>query len=90
MKKKINEQKKSIKKEVTKHLKQDIKGYEKERKYLKSEEGEDKGLIKKLKGVKDGKSEKKPCSCHEENSNRKGSGDSKTKSKRAPKVARRK
>lgn len=44
--------KKSISKKAIKHLKEDIKGYNKERKYLKAEAKEDKELIKDIKGSK--------------------------------------
>jgi len=49
-----------MKKNIVKHLKDDIKGYDKERKYLKKEAKEDKELIKKVK-----KNEKrcKKCNC---------------------------
>jgi len=52
--------KKSLSKKVVKHLKGDIKGYEKERKYLKDEAKEDREMIKKVK-----KNEKrcKKCNC---------------------------
>lgn len=40
--------KKAIKNTVVKHLKEDMKGYAKERKYLKKEEKEDTELIKKV------------------------------------------
>jgi hypothetical protein len=43
---------------VIDHLKGDIKGYEKEQKYFKREEKEDKKLIKELKREKDGKRKK--------------------------------
>lgn len=41
--------KKSVAKKAVKHLKEDIKGYAKERKYLKKEIKEDKDLIKTIK-----------------------------------------
>ena len=44
-----------MKREVVKHLKEDIKGYAKEKKYLTKEAKEDKELIKKLTRKKNGK-----------------------------------
>jgi len=41
--------KQKLKKTIVKHLKEDVKGYDKERKYLKKEAKEDKELIKKVK-----------------------------------------
>lgn len=41
--------------ETSKHLSEDMKGYKKERKYLKKEIKEDKALQKKIKGAKNGK-----------------------------------
>jgi len=40
--------KKKLKKTITKHLKEDIKGFGKQRKHLKKEMKEDKELIKKV------------------------------------------
>jgi hypothetical protein len=44
--------KKSMAKKVSSHLKEDVKGYEKERKYLKKEIQEDKELARSLKKKK--------------------------------------
>jgi len=52
--------KKKLKSKVVSHLKEDIKGYIKERKYLKDEVQEDKDLIKK---VKKNERKNKKCSC---------------------------
>lgn len=46
--------KKAVKKAIS-HLKEDIKGYSKQRKHLKKEIKEDKQLVKTLKGKKRGK-----------------------------------
>jgi hypothetical protein len=43
---------KRLKKKIVSHLKDDIKGYSKQRKHLKEEMKEDKDLIKKLKKKK--------------------------------------
>lgn len=47
---------KKLHKDTFQHLAEDIKGYKKERKYLKKEIQEDKELQKKFKGVKNGSS----------------------------------
>ena len=44
--------KKSVSKKAISHLKDDIKGYNKERKYLKKEAAEDRELIRDIKGKK--------------------------------------
>lgn len=45
---------KNIFKKISSHLKDDISGYKKERKYLKKEEAEDRSLIKKIRGKTNG------------------------------------
>lgn len=54
--------KKSMKKldsKIRSHLKEDIEGYKKERKYLKKEIGEDKDLMKVIKNSKKSRPSKK-------------------------------
>lgn len=50
-----------MKKKIIGHLKDDMKGYAKERKYLKKEMKEDADLVKTLKGKKNGGKKKKAC-----------------------------
>ena len=54
---------KSLHKTAVSHLKQDIKGYKKQKKHISEEIQEDKNLIKKIKGTKNGSSKKKTKAC---------------------------
>lgn len=57
--KKVTQKMKSLHRETAKHLSEDIKGYQKERKYLKKEIQEDRELKKKFKVSTNGRSKRK-------------------------------